>query len=654
MQLRTNIFIWVFLATVLPLTALALAVTYYSQRDYQREVFREVTTSLTNLAAEIDRHLQGEREMVQGLLNVPAMREVVPVLHAIQQGEAVDPAPESLDRVNQFFEDFQAIFPTLSSLRILDHSGNSVVKVTDRRRSAGVYESLGGLPYVEHEISNRSFVDFMRSLPAGEVAYTLLPHRQLNPDRLPTFMLYDYVVPLRYQGEWVGALAASIQGGQLDRIAAHASRLYRGEIFIVELNPEQPQRDGALLYDDAQGLNFFQVRPRSGNRIQDVYGQQLWDELGPGPDGVVRDHRRGESVYYVEMLPYPSLLLSWMVAMRVDEGVIAAPFERIRWGIAAFAGVALVLSLLLANLAARTVARPVCRLARSLKAFADGDRRVRAAPQGMDEVNVLAESFNYMADTLERAREERDRAHNMLLQHAKLASIGQMAAGIGHEINNPLNNILSLTKLIKRGLPAGEARARQDLESLRDEALRASQIVRGVLNFARQLPPRYTRFAIRPWLEDSLGLVRREAQSRQVELECGCEVQAELEADRSQLQQALVNLLLNAIHASAPGQTVTVSAEQEDDTLVLRVRDQGGGIDAETLDCIFDPFYTTKPVGQGSGLGLSISLGIIEYHQGTLEVANDDSGGVIASIRLPLTHAAVSADALEMENANGG
>lgn len=653
MQLRTNIFIWVFLATVVPLTALAFAITYYSQRDYQREVFREVTTSLTNLSAEIDRHLQGERDMVQGLLNVPAVRDVVPLLYAVQEGGQGDSTEATLARINQFFEEFHAIFPSLTSLRILDQSGNSVVKVTDGRRSPGVYESLGRLPYVEQEVGDRGFVEYLRSLPPGEIHYALLPHRRMNPDALPRLRLYDYVVPLYHRGQWVGALTVSVEGGQLDRIAAHASRLYQGELFIVEVNPEQPQRNGALLYDESRNLNIFQVRP-DDYHLADVYGPKLWHALGPGPDGVVDDALPGESVYYVEMLPYPNLLLSWMLAMRVDERVVAAPFERIRWGIAGFAGFALIISLLLAKVAARTVAQPVCRLARSLKAFADGDRRVRAEPQSMDEVNALADSFNYMADTLERAREERDRAHHMLLQHAKLASIGQMAAGIGHEINNPLNNILSLSKLMKRGLPEADTRLRSDLESLRDEALRASQIVRGVLNFARQLPAEYDRFPIRPWLTETLELVRSEAEAHQVRLHCECPLQAELEADRGQLQQALINLLLNAVHASAAGQTVTLTAELDGEVLVLRVRDQGPGIDARTVDQIFDPFYTTKPVGQGSGLGLSISLGIVEYHEGTLDVVNHPEGGVEAAIRLPLTQDAATTQVTETEGTYDG
>ncbi|MFO7580129.1 MAG: HAMP domain-containing sensor histidine kinase [Nitrosomonas halophila] len=290
------------------------------------------------------------------------------------------------------------------------------------------------------------------------------------------------------------------------------------------------------------------------------------------------------------------------------------------------------------------MAQPVCRLAGRLKAYANGDHAQRAEEkQAIDEIGSLAQAFNYLADTLDTAREQRDRAEHMMLQSNKLASIGQMAAGIGHEINNPLNNVLSYTKLLQRTLQKGEytdAQTRQrlnaDLEALRDEALRASDIVRGILNFARQVPPQYTQFEVRPWLENTLALVRQAARERRVHLKLECDFTGELEGDRSQLQQALINLLLNAIQASPPDAEVLIRCQSEAKQLILTIRDEGEGIVAEKLDNIFDPFFSTKAEGEGSGLGLSISLGIIEYHNGSLTIENTPGAGVTATVVLPL------------------
>lgn len=641
LTLRANIFLWVFLATVVPLTALALGATYYAERSYQREVQREVSTSLSNLGAELDRRLQSEREMILSLSNAPAVRDYLPVLNDARQG-IVDPDYQMRSAgLNRFLEELEVILPGTYTLRILDASGNSMLKVTNGHHSDAVYDSLNGIPYAEQEINDPAFNKALKLLTPGEVSFVSLPHNRLVADTVSEHPLYDYIVPLSYQDQVVGMLTVTVEGERVDRIIDHTPRLYKGQLFIAEVNPDNTARNGYLLYDDASSLHMAQVRPLQ-DRAQQHYGQAVWDAMSSQPFGVVAQPGASDSIYYVELLPYPNLLVSWIIGTRIDNSVITAPFQDIRLGIWLFAGVALITSLLLANIGARKLAHPVCRLAEHLKRYADGDYQQRIEPHGLREISALATSFNYMADTLEHAREERDKAQHMLLQSAKLASIGQMAAGIGHEINNPLNNILSLSKLIDRGLAGGSERVHGDLASLREEALRASDIVKGILNFARQVPPHYAPFEVGTWLENTLALVRQEAKDKGVRLRWECADGQTAEGDRSQLQQALINLLLNAIHASPRGAEVSVMARAVDDRLDIAVRDHGPGIAPEVLDKVFDPFFTTKAVGEGSGLGLSISLGIIERHGGTLHVGNHAEGGVTATIMLPLHHAGSS------------
>jgi two-component system NtrC family sensor kinase len=350
--------------------------------------------------------------------------------------------------------------------------------------------------------------------------------------------------------------------------------------------------------------------------------------------------------YFVELFPYQNKLASWILTSRIESKVISSPFNQIRMWIWAIAGAALIISLLLTDIGSRMIARPICRLSTNLKAYADGDHKQRVkTKEAIDEIASLAEAFNYMADTLDDAQQERDRAQHMVLQSSKLASIGEMAAGIGHEINNPLNNILSYTKLISRSIAKNSAdletreltRLQNDLDSLRDEALRASDIVRGILNFARQVPPEYSTFAIQPWLENTLALVQQTAKSKHVKLTLNYTGYDELQGDRNQLQQALINLLLNAIHASPHDDEVIISAIIDEDRLIINVTDHGPGISQADMDRIYDPFFTTKTEGEGSGLGLSISLGIIEHHHGTLVITNNDDKGATASMILPMT-----------------
>lgn len=214
-----------------------------------------------------------------------------------------------------------------------------------------------------------------------------------------------------------------------------------------------------------------------------------------------------------------------------------------------------------------------------------------------------------------------------------------MAAGIGHEINNPLNNILSLTTLIERGLPRSADNLREDVHDLREEARRAGRIVRGVMNFARQLPPEHRPFRVCPWLHETVERLEPEAMAADVHFDLSsCDPACEAVADADQLQQVLLNLLRNALHAAPPHTRIQVSGACADGRLRVCVRDAGPGMPPEVLARIFDPFFTTKAVGEGTGLGLSISLGIVQYHGGALSIRNrEDAGGVEACFEVPLT-----------------
>ena len=643
MRIRTNIFIWLFVAIVVPLTALTLGATYYSEHTYKRDVTREVSTSLNNIATNIKRELAANRNLTLGISQAPAVQAFLPVLHDITRNELPVNSSKRRRQVNHYFEGFQTILPGRFILRILDAQGNTVVKVSHSRISLAIYESLSGLRYVEQELNDPDFVKSLLQLPADEVSTLTLPHNYRQADPTQTFLVQDALVPLYFADEFVGALAFTTAGEEFDRLLDHATRLYSGQLLIAELNPDNPTQHGMRLYDETEDLRFSRLTA-DPKLLQAPYAAAFLEYATDKQEGIF-DTPEGQQIYYTELFPYPNQFTIWLVASRIHADQISAPFTRIRMGIWLFATAALFISLLLTDLGARRIARPLCQLASHIKAFADGDRQHHVTTkQPTDEVRALASAFNYLTDTLQTAETERDRAQHMVLQSNKLASIGQMAAGIGHEINNPLNNILSYAKLLSRNLEqhkdkldiASHQQLLTDLQSLREETLRASEIVKGILNFARQVPPQYSCFAVQPWLENTLNLMRQAAKTHQVQLELHSSFEGELEGDRGQLQQALVNLLLNAIQASPHDSSVRLNAHSEDEQLIITVSDEGTGISEDTLDNIFDPFFTTKPEGEGSGLGLSISLGIVERHQGQLVIANNPHRGVTATMTLPL------------------
>jgi two-component system NtrC family sensor kinase len=325
------------------------------------------------------------------------------------------------------------------------------------------------------------------------------------------------------------------------------------------------------------------------------------------------------------------------MGMKVSNEAVIAPFHQIRQVIWLIAIISLVISLVLGDIGVRLIARPVRELAYNLQTYARGEHAQRVQSNAkIDEIRDLEVAFNTMADSLDKASDERDKAQHMMLQSAKLASIGQMAAGIGHEINNPLNNILSYAKLLERELDSDDGRLKQDLNSLKEEAVRASDIIRGILNFARQVPPQYAPFHILQWLQDTVNLVRQSAKTAGISIAYECNEDQIIEGDRAQLQQALINLLINAIQASSRDTEVKIMVSYTEKDAIISVTDHGSGIDQVNLDLIFDPFFTTKPEGEGSGLGLSVSLGIIERHNGKLMLSNNPDGGVTATMAIPI------------------
>ncbi|MDH3948969.1 MAG: HAMP domain-containing protein, partial [Gammaproteobacteria bacterium] len=442
MRIRTNIFIWVFVAIVVPLTALTLAATYYSEHTYQREVTREVNTSLNNIAANLKRQLAANRNLALGISQAPAVQAFVPVLHDISRGKIPTNANSLRQQANHYFEGFQTILPGRFILRLLDMQGNTVVKVSHNRISPAIYDSLSGLRYAEEEINDPDFVTLLSQLPADEVSSLYLIHNHRDTDPTQSSLIQDAVVPLYFDDEFIGALAFTTAGEEFDRLLDHATRLYSGQLMVVELNPDNPEQHGRRLHDEADDLRFSQIYVAS-RQLQTSYAEEFLESAADNPEGIFTSPE-GQPIYYTVLFAYPNQFTSWLVASRLDASQISAPFTRIRIGIWLFATAALFISVLLTDLGARRIARPICQLASHIKAFADGDRQQHATTrQPTDEVRALADAFNYLSDTLQAAESERDRAQHMVLQSNKLASIGQMAAGIGHEINNPLNNILS-------------------------------------------------------------------------------------------------------------------------------------------------------------------------------------------------------------------
>lgn len=309
------------------------------------------------------------------------------------------------------------------------------------------------------------------------------------------------------------------------------------------------------------------------------------------------------------------------------------------------------------------VQRPVRVLMAGLAALARGEHHTRIAVQSRDELGLLAGAFNDMAEEVDQAHEEvkdwartledrviektseLERAHKSLRYSEKMASLGRLAATVAHEVNNPLFGMLTYARLTLKDLrhcegdPAVKERMESNLHVIERESRRCGDLMKNLLAFSRQAPPKRAATQINVVVERACALVMHQCELAQIELKRElAEGLPEISADASQLQQVLVVLMVNAAEALGKGGEITVrTAALPDGTGVLvAVKDSGPGIPPEIQERIFEPFYSTKDDQHRTGLGLAVARGIVERHGGGISLRSAPGAGAEFEVRLPL------------------
>jgi two-component system NtrC family sensor kinase len=292
---------------------------------------------------------------------------------------------------------------------------------------------------------------------------------------------------------------------------------------------------------------------------------------------------------------------------------------------------------------ARSIVAPIQDLERITKKIARGDFSESIQVKGHDEIASLAQSFNQMEDKLDQAMTALDaiikklrEKQSQLVEAEKLAGIGKLAAGIAHEINNPLTSVLTFSNLMLEQCPPSDPR-HDKLKLMVRETDRARTIVRQLLNFGRESVIKPEKINInQPVTEITESLVAQEA-FKGIDLSMRlAENLPQVYADPAQFGQVVLNILLNAIHAITPPGVIEVSTRLADKNVEVVFTDSGKGIPEEHLHKIFDPFFSTKAATKGTGLGLAVSYGIIKKHGGEIAVNSTVGKGTTFTVRLPI------------------
>jgi two-component system NtrC family sensor kinase len=320
----------------------------------------------------------------------------------------------------------------------------------------------------------------------------------------------------------------------------------------------------------------------------------------------------------------------------------------------AASGVLVVLGL--TYLITRSMIHPLEEMARATDRIAAGDLDLTVTSTSRDEIGILANSFNKMLASLKTMKieleewgrtleekvnkrtEELAVVQNQMAQSEKLASLGRIAAGVAHEINNPLSGVLTFSMLALEDCEDDHP-MKESLETIVKQTLRCRETVKGLLDFARQSTSAPAITEINSVVDKTLQLLENQTIFHNIQMIRKFDPKLpEIFIDAGQLQQVIVNIVINAIDAMEENGTLTIETRDVPQTreILIRISDTGKGIPDDVLPFIFEPFFTTKKVGKGTGLGLAIVHGIVTRAGGKIAVESSPKGATF-TIRLPVT-----------------
>jgi signal transduction histidine kinase len=566
-----------------------------SEERVNRLVRKEQMVEVKAAAGRINEVMYNTRLDLETLAALPVMEQY----HLASSFRLQAEAAFNRDKIIRLFKEFTARTPFYASIRYLDRRGRELIRVQARReRAQGA------------SLAHRPFFQAARSLEADQVHISGLVE---PPDG--EGLVVHFAKPF-FSG-WrtlAGVVAIDLDYGLIGQVVDQIQVGQEGYAFLV----------------DKEGRNLahpryepYRLGPENlpDQRLKDL----LADMAAGGSGWRSYSFQDREKVAAYAPIPIPQ----WSLAVTIPQEEFHKEARAIQVTVAQVAGITLVLAVAGVSILAYTLLKPVRRLAAATQRLAAGDLTSEIPVRSHDELGELTRSFNHMVRSLSRAQEE-------LVRSEKLASLGRLSAGVAHEIRNPLNAMKGAVVLLQRRR-ADDPAVQESAGLLSEEIDRLSRFVTEFLHFAKQTPPRRRPTDLNGLVRGVEGLFAEEAAASGVELRL--ELDGDLppvEVDSGQLQQVLVNLVVNALEAMPEGGALTFATgrDRRRGMAWVAVEDQGQGMTAHQQQNAFDPFFTTKP--GGTGLGLALSLGVVESHGGRLTVDSAVGRGSRFVVELPL------------------
>lgn len=329
----------------------------------------------------------------------------------------------------------------------------------------------------------------------------------------------------------------------------------------------------------------------------------------------------------------------------IPKATVFEIIQKLARELASFAFVLVAAALGFTFLFSRWALQPLHKFAKASRLVAKGEfEKVNLPSRRKDEIGELAAAFEKMISDI-KEREKNLALSGVKLAHsARLASIGQMGASIAHEVKNPLTSMFGYAKILSQ--KSSDSETREAAEIIMKEADRCNQILSQMLRFSRNDPHEKRPYAMKEVIQSAVALVKAEAKRFRIEIETELDSDSVLVGSAQQIQQVLLNLLMNAIHASRDAlaqnkneaSKIQIRLQEKNGFVHVQIEDHALGIPHAVREKIFDPFFTTKDKREGTGLGLSVALDLIQEQGGSLQFKSEESIGTTFEIKFPLIH----------------
>jgi two-component system NtrC family sensor kinase len=591
---------------------------------YLNAVTRAKDIEMTFINAHKDINYLRSSLAMQFLLDIPSSKsDAAKYWRSLVEREldlflAMRPECESVGLIDEYGEEIIVLFK---------NSGRIISLSDDQKRNrltASFYADTASLPkFGVAAIQMRNSVEPGRDL--GGVTLIRYATKAFDKSGKPRFVVY-----------------MDINGLDLSRRLSQTSYERRRPAALIT-------NEGNYIYNPYAQVSDTVPPVLAPRNIKEEFNPHVVNQLISGRRGVISDD--DDNLFsYISLYPQIGNKDFFYIAFdKYPRDLIVPRLEAIKETYMKGAVAALILCLALSALLSWALTRNIAKLRDGVDSLGRRQLDFRLDIKSGDEIESLAKSYNTMADslqeysqTLERKVEDRtarvQEVERQLASAEKLAAIGFLAAGVAHEINNPISVIATRLELIRKELKKGEADeiVLRDLDTISRHAERISKIAGGLLTFARDAQSKIEDVDLNRAVERVMALLEGEIKGKGLETRLELDPGAGLaQANGVGIEQVIYNLVHNAYQATAPGGTITVSTSAATDGLVaLRVSDTGAGIPKENVGRVFEPFFTTKDPGQGTGLGLSISYGLVKDFGGSISLDSAPGKGAEFTVKL--------------------